>query len=76
MPHFEITAAVLVHCNIVNNDDQQDAKVQYAFVPNNSFAQLFHFSQIDFDSELSYTQVWFTHQNSKSLEIRDTININ
>ena len=24
VPHFEITEVVLVHCNIVNNDYQQD----------------------------------------------------
>ena len=27
VPHFEITKVVLVHCNIVNNDYQQDSKV-------------------------------------------------
>ena len=26
-----------VHCNIVNNDFQQDSRVLYAFVPNKSF---------------------------------------
>ena len=24
VPHFETTEAVLIHCNIVNNDYQQD----------------------------------------------------
>ena len=27
VPHLEITEVVLVHCNIVNNDYQQDSKV-------------------------------------------------
>ena len=27
MPHLEITEAVPVHCNIVNNDYQQDSRV-------------------------------------------------
>ena len=27
VPHLEITEAVLVHCNIVNNDYQQDSRV-------------------------------------------------
>ena len=39
-PHLEITEVVLVHCNIVNNDYQQDSKVLYPFVPNKSFGQL------------------------------------
>ena len=27
VPHLEITEVVLVHCNIVNNDYQQDSRV-------------------------------------------------
>ena len=27
--HLEITRVVLVHCNIVNNDYQQDSRVLY-----------------------------------------------
>ena len=27
--HLEITAVILLHCNIVNNDYQQDSKVLY-----------------------------------------------
>ena len=34
LPHLEITEVVLVHCNIVNNDYQQDARVFYTSVPN------------------------------------------
>ena len=26
VPHLEITEVVLVHCNIVNNDHQQDSR--------------------------------------------------
>ena len=40
MPHLEITEVVLVHCNIVNNDYQQDSRVLYTFVPNKSFGSL------------------------------------
>ena len=34
VPHLEITEVVLVHCNIVNNDYQQDSRVLYTVVPN------------------------------------------
>ena len=34
VPHLEIAEVVLVHCNIVNNDYQQDSRVLYTFVPN------------------------------------------
>ena len=40
VPHLEITEAVLIHCNIVNKDYQQDSKVLYTFVPNKFFGQL------------------------------------
>ena len=34
VPHLEITEMVLIHCNIVNNDYQQDSRVLHTFVPN------------------------------------------
>ena len=40
IPFLEITEVVLVHCNIVKNDYQQDSRVLYTFVPNKSFGQL------------------------------------
>ena len=79
--HLEITEVVLVHCNIVNNDYQQDSKVLYTLVPNNSLGQLLDISPKNFiflktfDSEFSYIEVWLTDQNSKLLEIEDKINI-
>ena len=39
MPHLEITEVVF-HCNIVNNDYQQDSRVLYTFIPNKSFDPL------------------------------------
>ena len=40
VPQLEITEVVLIHCNIFNNDYQQDSRVLYAFVPNTRFGQL------------------------------------
>ena len=37
MPHLEIAKVVLMHCNIVNNDYQQDSTVLYTFIPNKAF---------------------------------------
>ena len=31
IPHLDITEAVLIHCNIVNNDYQQDSRFLYNF---------------------------------------------
>ena len=44
--HLKITEVVLTHCNIVNNDYQQDSRVLYTFVPNKSFGQLLDISRI------------------------------
>ena len=60
VPNLEITEVVLIHCNIVNNDYQQDSRVLYAFVPNKSFRQLLDISPKNFaflktfNSEFSY----------------------
>ena len=45
VPHLEITEVVLVHCNIVNNDYQQDSRVLYPYVPNKPFASLLEISR-------------------------------
>ena len=79
--HLEITEVVLIHCNIVNNNYQQDSRVLYTFVPNKSFGQLLDISPKNliywktFNSELSYIEVWFTDQNSKAQEKEEKINI-
>ena len=73
MPHSETNEVVIVHCNIVNNNYQQDSVVLYAFVPHKSFGQLLDISQKQiflkiFESEFPYNEVWFTDKNSKSLK--------
>ena len=82
VPHLEFTEVLLVHCNIVNNDYEQDLRVLYTFISNKSFGQLLDVSPKNltffktFNSEFSYIEVWFTDQNSKPVEIKDKININ
>ena len=44
VPHSEITEEVLVHCNIVNNDYQQDSRALNKFVPNKPFGSLLEIS--------------------------------
>ena len=48
VPNLEITEVVLVHCNIVNNDYQQDSRVLYTFVPNKPFGSLLEISPTNF----------------------------
>ena len=81
VPQLKITEVALVHCNIVNNNYQQSSRVLYTFIPSKYFGQLLDISPKNFiflktfDSEFSYTVVWFTDQNSKPLDIEDRINI-
>ena len=81
VPHLEITEVVLIHCNTVNNDYQQDSRVLYTFVPNKPFASLLEISPTNyiflktFNSEYDEIIVWFTDQNNKALEIEDRINL-
>ena len=81
VPHLEITEVVLVHCDVVNNDYQQDSKVLYTFVPSKPFGSLLEISLTNhifleiFNSEYDEIKVWFTDQNSQPLEIEDRINL-
>ena len=40
VPHLEIVEVVLVHCNLVNNDYQQNSRIFYTFIPNKTFGSL------------------------------------
>ena len=81
VPKLEITEVVLIHCNIVNNDCQQDSRVLYSFASNKPFVSLLEISQIKHiflkivNSEFNEIRVWFTDQNSQPLEIEDRINL-
>ena len=81
MPHIEITEVVLIHCNIVNNDYQQDSRVLYTFVPNKPFGSLLEISPANhifsksFNLEYDEIIVRFTDQNSQPLEVEDRINL-
>ena len=44
VPHLEIVELVLVHCNLVHNDYQQDSRILYTFVPNKPFGSLLEIS--------------------------------
>ena len=70
-PRLEVVELVLIHCNLANNDYQQDSRMLYAFVPNKTFGSLLeisptnHVSLKTFNSEFQEIKVWFTDQTSK-----------
>ena len=81
VPHLEITEVVLVHCDIVNNDYQQDSKVLYTFLPNKRFVSLLEISPTNhiflktFNLEYDEIKEWFTDQNNQPLGTEDRINL-
>ena len=44
VPHSEITEVALFHCNVINNDYQQNSRVLHIFLPNKSFGQFLDIS--------------------------------
>ena len=40
VPHLEVVELALVHCNLVNNDYQQDSRILFTFVANKAFGSL------------------------------------
>ena len=81
VPHLEIIEIVLVHCNLVNNDYQQNSRILYTFVPSKAFGSLLKISPPNhaflktFNSEFQEIKIWFTDQTSKPLEVEDKINV-
>ena len=81
LPHLEIVELVLVHCNLVNNDYQQDSRILYTFVPKKTFGSLLEISPTNqvflktFNSEFEEVKIWFIDQTSKPFELEDKINI-
>ena len=80
-PHLKVAELVLIHCNLVNNNYQEDPRILYTFVPNKPFGILLEISPSNhifletFNSEFQEIKVWFIDQNSRPLEVEDKINL-
>ena len=81
VPHLEVAELVLVHCNLANNNYQQDSRILYTFVANKTFGSLLEISPANhvflktFNYEFQEIKIWFTDQTSKPLEVEDKINV-
>ena len=81
MSKLESFEVALVYCNLANNNYQQASTVLFTFVPNKQFDQLSNISPHSLtmlnttNTEFSLIEVWFTYQNSKSLEIEGNVNM-
>ena len=81
VPKLESVDLVLVRCKLVNNDYQQDFKVLFTFVPNKRYGELMTiFPELLFmlktvNTKFSFTEIRFTDQDYRPLEIEDSVNI-
>ena len=81
VPRLENVEVVLVHCNLVNNSNQQHSRVIFTFVLNKQYRQLISISPHllvflkTMNTDFSEIEIWFTDQNNNSLEIEDNVNI-
>ena len=72
---------MLIHCNIANNNYQQNSRILYTFVPNKPFGSLLEISSPNhiflktFNSEFQEIKVCFIDQNNSPLEVEDKINL-
>ena len=70
-----------MHCNNANNTYQQASKALLTFVPDKQFGQLIAIAIHSLtmlkttNAEFGSTEVWFTDQNNRPLEIEDNVNI-
>ena len=74
--HLDITESVLVHCNLANNDYQQDSRILYTFVPSKPFCSLLEISQTShiflktFDSEFQEILIQNFKKSKYGLQIK------
>ena len=79
--HLDVVEIVLVHCNLVDNDYQQNSRILYTFVPNKVFGSLLEISPPNhvflktFNSEFQEIKIWFTDQTSKRVEVEYKTNM-
>ena len=70
-----------MHCNLIKNDYLQNSKILYEFVPDKRFGQLISVKPPVFiqckisDSIFDCTEIWFTDQNNKSLQIEGKVSV-
>ena len=77
VPHLDTVEFVLIHCDLVNNNYQQNSRILYPLVPNKPFCSLLEISPSNhiflktFNSEFQEIKVWFTDQNGRPLEVKE-----
>ena len=81
VPSLEVLEVVLVQCNLVDNQCQQNSEVLYTFTPNKSDAYLLNVEPSNlvflktYKTEFDEIIITFMDQNSRTLEVEDKVNL-
>ena len=81
VPSLEQVDAVLVQCNLVDNQYQQKSEMLYTFTPNKSYAYLLSVEPSNlvflktYNTEFDETIIIFIDENGKPLEVEDKVNL-
>ena len=71
VPSLEVVEVVLVQCNLVDNQYQQNSEVLYTFTPNTSYAYLLNVEPsnlmflITYNTNFGEIIITFTDQNGR-----------
>ena len=81
VPGLEVVEVVLVQCNLVDNQYQQNFEISYTFTANKSYAYLLNVGPSNlvflktYNIESDEIIITFTNQNGTPLEIEDKVNL-
>ena len=81
MPSLEVFKVVLVQCNLLDNQYQQNSEVLYTFMSNKSYTCLLNVEPSNFvflktcNTDYDEIIIAFTDQNGRLLEIEDKVNL-
>ena len=81
VPSLEVFEVVLVQCNLVDNQYQQNSEVLYTFTPNKSYAYLLNVEPsslmflITYNTNFGEIIITFADQNGRLLDIEDKVNL-
>ena len=65
--NLEVVELVLVHCNLVNNDYQQNSRILLTFVPKKTFGSFLEIAPTNhvflktFNPEFQEIKIWFKY---------------
>ena len=81
VPSLEVVEVVLLQCSLIDNQYQQKSEVLYTLMPNKCYAYLLNVEPSNlvflkaYNTESDETNITFTDQNGRPLEIEDKFNL-